>query len=110
MSSDQHRPQESERYRMQRADLSHLNGYTIGTFVTCDKVPALGSEVCHMSRTSPCRGRYLYYSLIIYLFILSASSFPAYGAGCDLNNDSVTNVADVQHCVNQSIGVSSCSS
>src|SRR5437868_495004 len=40
------------------------------------------------------------------LFGLAAS---AYAAGCDLNGDNVTNVTDVQQCVNQAIGIAACS-
>ena len=33
---------------------------------------------------------------------------PPSGSACDVNQDSVTNVADVQQCVNQSLGVATC--
>src|SRR3954463_5764949 len=44
----------------------------------------------------------------IILLLLMAGGSIVYSAGCDLNGDSLTNVADVQQCVNQAIGVASC--
>jgi hypothetical protein len=51
---------------------------------------------------------FLTYALIAGALTIGAVS--AHAAGCDVNNDTLTNVSDVQLCVNQAIGVIACTS
>jgi hypothetical protein len=72
--------------------------------------PRPGSPLCGRGQGGRDIGLYSCDTSKVFAGPSSGVVFPPPGSSCDLNNDNVTSIADVQLCVNQAIGAVGCTS